>query len=181
MIYVALLRGINVGGKNKVDMAELKAAFEHAGMTRVNTYINSGNVVFSSRMRSQARLAVRLEEAIEDRFGFAVRVLVRDLDDVQEVMKALPETWVDDATMRCYVMFLWEEVNHPDLLDDVTAKPGIDDVLHVAGTLIWRVDRDKVGKSGMAKMMGTPLYKQMTIRNSNTTRKLFELMEAAAS
>ena len=64
MVYVALLRGINVGGKNKVGMKELKAAFEEAGMTSVRTYINSGNVIFSSGIRGRARLGALLEEAI---------------------------------------------------------------------------------------------------------------------
>ena len=180
MIYVALLRGINVGGKNKVDMTELRRAFEGAGMTRVTTYINSGNVVLSSRMRNQDKLAARLEEAIEQRFGFAVRVLVRDLDSMRKVVAALPDDWVNDKAMRCDVMFLWDEVDVPETLDGMTIKDGVDDVLHAAGAIIWRVDKGKLNRSGMSRMIGTPVYKQMTVRNSTTTRKLLELMETAA-
>ena len=181
MVYVALLRGINVGGKNKVDMGELKTAFSDAGMIRVATYINSGNVVFASRARNQVRLAARLEEAIADRFGFAVRVLVRDLDTMRATVAALPDHWVNDQTMKCDVMFLWDEVDRPGLRDELTIKPGIDDVVRVPGALIWRVDKANVTRSGMTKLVGTPLYRQMTIRNCNTARKLLELMEAAAS
>ena len=181
MIYVALLRGINVGGNNKVAMAELKAAFTGAGMTRVTTYINSGNVVFSSRARNQAKLAARLEDAIAETFGFAIRVLVRDIDAMRETVAALPDDWVNDKTMKCDVMFLWDEADRPDLLDDLALKPGIDDVRRVPGALIWRVDKSDVTRSGMMKMAGTPLYKQMTIRNCNTARKLLELLEATAS
>ena len=180
MVYVALLRGINVGGKNKVDMGDLKSAFTDAGMTRVVTYINSGNVVFASRARNQVRLAARLETAIAERFGFAVRVLVRDLDAMRETVAALPENWVNDAAMKCDVMFLWDEADQPELLEELTIKPAIDDVVRVPGALIWRVDKANVTRSGMAKLVGTPVYKQMTIRNCNTARKLLELMEAAA-
>jgi uncharacterized protein (DUF1697 family) len=181
MIFVALLRGINVGGKNKVDMAVLKSVFEDAGMSKVTTYINSGNVVFSSRARSRTNLASGLEKAIAERFGFEVRVLVRNLEDMRTVVGALPPDWVNDRqTMRCDVMYLWDEVDGPDVLGDVIVKAGIDDVRQVPGALLWKVDRDKVTKSGMAKLIGTPLYKQMTIRNSTTARKLLELMEAAA-
>jgi uncharacterized protein (DUF1697 family) len=73
MVYVALLRGINVGGKNKVEMKRLKAVFEAAGMESVRTYISSGNVIFSSSIRSKARLAKLLEEAIAKRFRFKSR------------------------------------------------------------------------------------------------------------
>lgn len=180
MIYVALLRGINVGGKNKVDMKALKAAVEGAGMTSVTTYINSGNVIFASRMRNHENIAARLETAIAEAFGLSIRVLVHDLDTMREVVGALPGHWVNDKTMRCDVMFLWRDAAAPDVIDQLTVKPGIDDVQYAGGAVLWRVDRDKVTRSGMAAMVGTPLYKQMTIRNSNTARKLLELMEAAS-
>jgi uncharacterized protein (DUF1697 family) len=180
MIYVALLRGINVGGKNKVDMAELKAVFEQAGMTRVKTYINSGNVIFSSRARNRTNLAARLEKGIAEHFGFEIKVLVRNLDDMRASVGTLPAKWVNDDSMKCDVMFLWDEVDAPDLLDEVVIKPDLDDVRRVPGALLWAVDRDKVTKSGMPRLVGTPLYKKMTIRNCTTARKLLELMEEAA-
>ena len=175
MTYVALLRGINVGGKNKVDMKQLKAVFEDAGMTSVRTYINSGNVIFGTSERGRVHLTQRLEKAIARRFGFNVDVLLRDLKTMRALVKAIPRGWTDDATTRCYVMFLWDEVARPSL----TFKPELDDVRYIAGAIVWRVDRKNITRSGMTRLMGTPLYKQMTIRNVNTTRKLLELMEAS--
>lgn len=180
MIYVALLRGINVGGKNKVDMTELRAAFADAGMTSVTTYINSGNVIFSSRARNTGRLASRLEKAIADHFGFQIRVLVRDFDNIRDVVAAMPADWVSDTITRCDVMFLWDEVDRPETLELLSIKPAVDELIRVPGALIWKVDKANVGRSGMTKLVGTPLYKQMTIRNSNTARKLLELMEVPA-
>jgi uncharacterized protein (DUF1697 family) len=72
VVYVALLRGINVGGKNKMEMARLKATFESAGMKDVTTYINSGNVVFTDNRRKPATINRTLEKAIEADFGFAI-------------------------------------------------------------------------------------------------------------
>ena len=178
MVYVALLRGINVGGKNKVDMKQLKAAFEEAGMASVRTYINSGNVIFSSASRSRARLAEQLEDAIAGAFGFRVEVLVRDLKSMRAVGKALPKTWVNDATMKCDVMFLWGDIARASIVKELAIKPEIEEVKYVAGALIWRVDRKAVTRSGQMKLARTPLYKRMTIRNCNTARKLLELMEA---
>jgi uncharacterized protein (DUF1697 family) len=181
MVYVALLRGINVGGKNKVEMKRLKAVFEEAGMRSVRTYINSGNVIFSSTIRARGRLVDLLEEAITQSFGFEVDLLVRDISSVRGVVEAMPGHWTNDKTMKCDVMFLWDDVNRPSVLRKLQFRPEMEDVRYVSGAVIWRVDRKNVTRSGMMKLVGTPLYRRMTIRNSNTTRKLLELMEASGS
>ncbi len=178
MRYVALLRGINVGGKNKVDMKQLKAVFEDAGMTSVRTYINSGNVIFQSTTRSRTGLATTIEKAVARRFGFHVDVLVRDLKSMRALVNSIPSGWSDGAAMRCYVMFLWPEVARPSVLKQLEYKPELDDVRYASGAIVWRVDRENLTRSGMMKLTGTSLYKRMTIRNVNTTRKLLELMEA---
>ena len=179
MIYVALLRGINVGGKNKIEMRKLKATFENAGMGNVTTYINSGNVVFTDNRRKPPRIVAVLEEAIAADLGLEIKVLIRDLPAIKKVIKALPKQWTTDARMRCDVMFLWEGFDRKDVLEKWTIKPEIEDVKYVPGAVIWRIDRDNVSRSRMTKIVGTDLYRGMTIRNSNTVRKLAELMEAA--
>lgn len=181
VMYVALLRGINVGGKKKVDMGGLRDVFEQAGMRSVRTYINSGNVVFASGARSRARLATRLGTAIADRFGFDVKVLVHDLARMQAIGAAIPPDWVNDKTMKCDVLFLWDDVDRPEVLDELPATPAIDDVRYVPGAVLWSVDRADATRSGMTKIVGTPLYRQMTIRNCNTVRKLLELMAAGST
>lgn len=178
MTYVALLRGINVGGKNRVDMKELKAAFEEAGMTSVRTYINSGNVIFSSSVRDRKKLAKKLEKAIADRFGFPIDVLVRDRRSMRAVVGAMSDDWINDEATKCDVLFLWDDVGKPSVLKQLKFRPEIEDVQYVSGAVIWRIDRKNATRSGLMRVAGTPLYKRMTIRNSNTTRKLVELMEA---
>lgn len=181
MTYVALLRGINVGGKNKVDMKLLKSTFEHAGMKGVRTYINSGNVIFSHDSASAAELERLLEHAIEETFGFSVKVLLHDAQSMAAIRKALPDEWVNDTSAKCDVMFLWDTLDQPDLIERLTIKPGIDDVRHVAGALLWRVERSNVTRSGMMRLVGTAEYQQMTVRNCNTLRKLASLVEQAAA
>ena len=177
MKYVALLRGINVGGNRKVDMKQLKAGFESAGMENVRTYINSGNVIFESS-ESAKKLVGALEKVILDDFGFEVKVLIRDYEQVKAVNEALPDAWSNDDKMKCDVMFLWEEVDDPMVIEQLRIKQGIDTVKYVAGAIIWSIDRANINKSGMNEIVGTALYKKMTIRNYNTTRKLLELMES---
>jgi uncharacterized protein (DUF1697 family) len=177
MIYVALLRGINVGGNRAVSMKTLKAVFEEAGMTDVRTYINSGNVVFSSKQRSSDRIAAVLEKAIEKQFGFAVDVLVVSAARLEKIVAAIPANWTNDEAMRCDVIFLWGDVDRRTILDELPVREGIDTVRYTPGALIWRIDRHNINKSRMAKLVGTALYKRMTIRNCNTARKLLELIE----
>lgn len=179
MVYIALLRGINVGGNNKIDMKLLKKAFEQVGMKSVITYINTGNIIFTDNVHSKTEISHILEEAIHKNFGLQIKVLVRSIDDFKKVMHALPESWTNDQQMKCDVMFLWDDVDDESVLDQLVIKPEIDTVNYVSGAIIWSVDRNNVNKSGMQKIIGTKLYKQMTVRNINTTRKIYELMLAS--
>lgn len=174
MTYIVLLRGINVGGNNTVSMSRLKEVLEALGCENVRTYINSGNVVLSDS-RSAAELHAAIEGVLKKVFGFEVKALVIDKPALNRIALALPADWRNDTTMRCDVMFLWDEKNSPSVIEEVPAKPDIDTVKYVDGALLWSVARENVTKSGLPKLIGTDLYKKMTIRNCNTVRKLAEL------
>jgi uncharacterized protein (DUF1697 family) len=176
MVYVALLRGVNVGGGGKIDMFELRAAFEAAGMLAARTYINSGNVVFATDDRDDRAIAEQLERAIEARFGVTVRVLVRNIDEMGSIVEALPAGWVNDKATKCDVFFLWDSVDAPSILDRLEYDPAVDDVRYVPGAVLRRVDQKLASKSRLTKVVATPLYQQMTVRNCNTARKLLDLM-----
>ena len=174
-IRVALLRGINVGGRNKVEMSRLRTTLESAGLAQVRTYINSGNVLFRDG-RQDATLTPLVEKAIESEFGFPVKVLLRDVNAMTSTEKAIPASWKDDATTRCYVLFLWKDVDEAGVVDGLAIKKGIDRVKYVPGAIIWRVDRADLTRSGMMRVTSTDLYQSVTIRNCNTVRKLTQLM-----
>jgi len=87
MIYVALLRGINVGGNNKVDMKKLKATFEEIGFRNVVTYINSGNIIFEEIPERQGTIASEAETAIKRDFHLDVKVLVRNYDNIEDICR----------------------------------------------------------------------------------------------
>lgn len=179
MIYVALLRGINVGGNNKINMKELKVTFERVGMQSVVTYINTGNIIFADECHTKEELSALLEQAILEDFGLDIKVLILSLDDYARVMTALPEDWTNGDRMKSDVMFLWEEADKEAVVGELPHKPEVDSVIYVPGAILWSVDRDQVTLSGMNKLIGTKLYRQMTVRNVNTTRKIYELMLAA--
>jgi uncharacterized protein (DUF1697 family) len=177
MMYVALLRGINVGGDRKVDMKQLKATFERTGMDEVRTYINSGNVIFRSDSAGAGRLRETLENAIRADFGFEVRVVLRDADAMKALLNELPDTWANDKPAKCDVIFLGEDVDAPEVLEQLVIKPDIDEVRYVPGAVLWRAERSKVTRSGLMRLVGTELYAQTTVRNCNTLRKLAGMMQ----
>jgi uncharacterized protein (DUF1697 family) len=168
---------VNVGGTGKVSMADLKAAFESAGMESVRTYINSGNVIFEAEGGDRATLTDRLERAVRDRVGLEVGILLKDLRQMRAIVGAIPARWKNDASMKCDVVFLWKDVDRPDLVDELGPRPGIEDALYVSGAVVWRVDRKDATRNRLTRMVGTPTYKRVTVRNCNTARKLLELME----
>jgi uncharacterized protein (DUF1697 family) len=175
MIYVAFLRGVNVGGKSIVSMAAIRAALVALGLSDVRTHINSGNVIFSTRASDAQRLTVRIEKALEQHTGMAIKLLVMDHKALKKIVDAIPRTWVDDKTMRTYVLLLWKELDDRGILDRLAIKPGVDELRYTPGAVVWRVDRANVGRSQMNRIVGTPIYKKITIRSANTMRKLNQL------
>ena len=181
MIYVAFLRGVNVGGKGIVSMAAIKGALVALGLSDVRTYINSGNVIFSTRALDNQQLTARIETALEQHIGMAINVLVMDHKALQKVVDSIPADWVDDKTMRTYVLLLWRELDDGKILDRLPIKLGVDELRYTPGAVVWRVDRNNVSRSHMNRIVGTPLYKKITIRSANTVRKLNELAVTSAT
>ncbi|MED4531932.1 DUF1697 domain-containing protein [Metabacillus fastidiosus] len=177
MVYIALLRGINVGGKNKINMKLLKQTFEKVGMNDVVTYINTGNIIFSYKDISKTELSRILEEAIHNDFELQIKVVVRSIDDIRGIISAIPATWKNDKDMTSDVMFLWDEIDDESVLENLVIKPNIDSVTYVPGAILWSIDKKNITKSGRSKLIGSKIYKQVTIRNVNTARKIYELMQ----
>lgn len=173
MNYVALLRGINVGGNKKVEMKRLKGVFEEHGCTDVSTYINSGNVIFASSL-SKAVLMEQVSKWIEDAFGFEVATLIKTQHEMKEIAAAIPSDWKNDEDHRTDVAYLFSEIDHPQVIDDLPFVKAYIDVRYIPGALYWRSARSNVMKSRMNKLIGHRLYKSMTMRNVNTARYLAE-------
>lgn len=177
MKYVALLRGINVGGNNKVAMPKLKECFESLGYTNVSTYINSGNVIFESKSKDLAKMSSHIEKGIEKTFGFKIRVVVRDEKNIQKICEGVSSDWKNDNEQKTDVLFLWDKYDSKKSIDLVSTKPKIDTLVYFPGAIVWHINKSDYSKSGMNNFIGTTLYKNMTARNINTVRKLGGLMK----
>ena len=176
MRYVALLRGINVGGRTLVKMADLKACFEDLGFEGVSTYIASGNVLFASDEDDPAELATTIEAAIEQQFELPVRVVVLDRRSYARIVKAIPEPWIGDGALRANVAFVRRGTDAKAVVRDLEPDPDIEEVKAIKGAILWATRRDSLNRSVMRKLIGGATYKELTVRNLNTTLKLHELL-----
>lgn len=175
MKYVALLRGINVGGKNKLNMKELVHSFSKAGLRQVQSYINSGNILFEDSTHTRESLTSLLEETIATDFGLSVPLLLRTYSEIETLMKQLPEEWANDKEQKSDVLFLWRGVDSLAVIDQLQPKD-FETVLSVPGALLWHIERAKQAKSALVRLPSKALYKSVTIRNVNSVRAIWNLL-----
>jgi uncharacterized protein (DUF1697 family) len=176
--YLALLRGINVGGRNRILMADLRACFEAAGYVDVRTYIQSGNVVF--RAAGSEREAVRssVERMLAAAFDYNATVELRDQAEMQAVITSAPTGFGDDTdTLHYDVLFLLPPLRPEEALDALTLREGVDVAWTGPGVVYATRVRAMAAKSGLTRIASHPFYQRVTIRNWNTTTRLLALME----
>jgi uncharacterized protein (DUF1697 family) len=175
--YVALLRGINVGGKNLIKMPELKACFEAGGFKDVVTYIQSGNVLFRSAGGSAA-LARRIEEMLTSTFGYQASVVLRSRAQLRAAVETAPEGFgVDPEVFRYDVIFLKEPLTARAALKSVPTRQGVDEVHAGRGVLYSSRLISRAAQSHLSKVVSLPIYQSMTIRNWKTTTTLLRMMD----
>jgi uncharacterized protein (DUF1697 family) len=177
MKYLALLRGVNVGGNSIIKMVDLKKAVEKAGFTGVQTYINSGNVIFESVEKDAAKIAQALEETLRKTFNIDSRVAVLTPAQLKNVIAGVPDEWKTPGDIRCYVAFLLPPVSAEEVIGEIKLKEGVDFVKPGLGVVYMTTLLGGITKSGFTKIIGKPVYKEITMRNYNTVKKLQELME----
>ncbi len=173
---IALLRGINVGGNNIIKMTDLKTCFEEMGFTNVTTYIQSGNVLFDSQGNNQIQLTQQIEKALSERFDYNSSVVLFSQQDLIQLVNNAPEGFgVSPDEYRYDVIFLKPPLTSEEALSKIKTKEGVDSVTAGDGVLYFSRLSEKSSQSYMSKMIGTAIYKEMTIRNWNTTTKLAKL------
>jgi uncharacterized protein (DUF1697 family) len=176
MRYVALLRGINVGGKSLIRMAELKECVDELGYDEVSTFIASGNVLFETAERDAAKLETALERALEARFDLPITVVVFSRAEFARIVTAIPADWIGNPSLRVNVAFLRRTRDGRALAREFPPREGVDELVATKTALIWATRRDALTRTGMQKLVQSTSYRDMTVRNVNTTLKLNELL-----
>lgn len=178
MPYVALLRGINVGGNNKVEMARLRTVLTGLGFSNVSTYINSGNAFFETREKDGRKLEAMIERALADEFGLTLSVVVRSRAEVRKIVKAIPADWHTRVDRRYYILFLRHTIDDRNILARIPFRKDVEDIAYCPGALLWSILLDKITRSEVGKLTQYDFYRDITIRNLNTTLKIAGIMEA---
>ena len=172
--YVALLRGINISGKNKVPMLDLKKGFENIGFEDVKTYLNSGNVVFSGKDDIQ-KTTKQIEEMIKSQFDLDIPVFVIAMEELEDILSQAPDWWENDnKEIYDNLIFIIPPAVFTDVLKEIgEPKEGLEKIENYKNAIFWSFNRKEYQKTNWwPKTASTSIGKNLTIRTANTIKKV---------
>jgi uncharacterized protein (DUF1697 family) len=176
--YIALLRGVNVGGKNRVVMKELKTCFEDYGFVQVKTYLNSGNVIFSSDELDTMVLEKVCETLIKELTGLTIAVTIVSGKDLLKAIEHAPSWWNLDKESKHNALFIIAPTTPEEVMVSVgEAKPEFEQVSQHERIIFWSAPLKTFSRTRWSKIVGSTYYDRITIRNANTVMKLAEIVK----
>ena len=176
--YALLVRGINVGGKNKVVMAQLRQELTELGLEKVETYINSGNIFFTSTA-PKAQLVEKLEAFFERRYPFIQSFSLMSLEDYEEELRNLPDWWNHEMARKDVLLYT-EGLDVDQVIEKVNSLELVDEVLHFGklGIFWGKLSEASYSKTAYHKhLLKMPFYGNITIRNANTFDKIGQFLK----
>ena len=173
--YIALLRGINISGKNKISMPELKTYLEELGYVDVLTYLNSGNVVFSTDENDENTLSNTIKDMIQKRFGLDIPVFVILQKKGEDILNKAPDWW-GTSTKELYdnLIFVMSPAT-AEIIADKIGEPTkeLEQICICDNTIFWSFDRKRYAKSNWwKKTASSGIGEMITIRSANTLRRI---------
>lgn len=174
---IALLRGINVGGKNIIRMSDLKGCFENQGFMDIQTYIQSGNVIFKTNENNKIELINQIEKALAVQFNYDSKIVLLSHQHLESVVTEAP---VDFGTFpdkyKYDVIFLRDGLVPNEILKRIKIKVGVDNADAGNFTLYFSRLISNLAQSHLKSIMAHPEYQNMTIRNWRTTKEILNMM-----
>jgi uncharacterized protein (DUF1697 family) len=172
--YIALFRGINVGGKNILPMKEIVGILEEMGCEKVRTYIQSGNVVFKSKKRHTNTMGDEISSQVLKRYGFEPKVLLLDIAELQDAIKHNPFNTEDGKALHFF--FLNSHPKNPDL-EKLMAFKLKSEEFKLIKKIFYLYAPERIGHSKLAAKVEQNMGVPVTARNWNTIRKLISIAE----
>lgn len=173
--YIALLRGINISGKNKISMSLLKSYFIELGYTNIFTYLNSGNIVFSVNESREIDLADKIKKMIKKEFNLDIPVFVISQEDLNDILNSAPNWWgTDNKEIYDNLIFILPPTT-AEVIADKIGEPTIEleQICICKNAIFWSFDRKKYAKSNWWKKTASKGISEMiTIRTSKTLKKI---------
>ena len=178
MRYILLLRGINVGGKNKVSMSDLKNLLSNEGFKDVDSYINSGNLFFSS-VQSYENCISKIAHLLESNYDFSIPFALISREDYLEEKVELPDWWKGGFARRD-VLFILNQTDKTAIINFINKSELYNEIVYVGKNAIFWGKHDKseyLKTTYHKKLMKQDFYKHITIRNGKTFEKIAEILE----
>ena len=176
--YTALLRGINISGKNKVPMAELKQGFEKLNYTEVKTYLNSGNVFFQGEKADTIKLTSQIEKMIKNQFSLDIPVFVISKEELEDILHHAPDWWGDESKeIYDNLIFIMPPATFKDVYNEIgEPKEGLEKIEEYKETVFWSFSRKDYQKTNWwSKTASANISSNLTIRTANTVRKIVSM------
>ncbi len=173
--YIAFLRGINVGGRNKILMAELKKGFEELGFSEVKTHLNSGNVIFSNNEDDLKHLTGQIETMIKKQFDLNIPVLVLSKEELEDILLSAPSWWGNEEKEIYHnLIFIMPPITFVEVYSEIgEPKEEFEKIESYKKAIFWSFRRKDYQKTNWwSKTAGANISKKLTIRTANTVRKL---------
>ena len=176
--YIALLRGINISGRNKIPMAELKSYFIELGFIDVSTCLNSGNIIFSSEESNEMVLADKIRNMIKERFELDIPVFIISQIELKDLLNKAPVWWGSDGKEIYDNLIFVLPISTAEIIAEKIGAPTteIEQICIVENSIFWSFDRKKYAKGNWWKKTASiGISELITIRTANTVRKIIEM------
>ena len=173
--YIAFLRGINISGKNMLPMAELKKELENLGFGEVRTYLNSGNVVFSSDKDDKAKLTEQIGIMIKRQFALDIPVFVILREELEDILHNAPDWWGNEnKEIYDNIIFIMPPASFEDVYSEIgEPKEGLEKIKNYKEAIFWSFSRKDYQKTNWwSKTASAKISSKLKIRTANTVRRL---------
>ncbi len=173
--YIAFLRGVNISGKNKVPMAELKKDFEKLDFGEVKTYLNSGNVIFSSDENNTEKIAKQIERMIKNQFDLDIPVFVISSEALADILYNAPDWWgTENEEIYDNLIFIMPPATFTEVYSEIgEPKEELEKIKAYKEVIFWSFSRKKYQKTNWwSKTANANISSKLTIRTANTVRKI---------
>lgn len=178
--YIALLRGINISGKNKIAMPELKKGFEELNFFEVLTYINSGNIIFSSNIKDTDIISNNIKVMIKNKFNLNIPVFIITTQELTQILKKAPDWWGNNnKEIYDNIIFIIPPATYEEVFLSVgEAKQEYEKIDNYNNVIYWSFELKNYSKTNWIKTANSKINNNVTIRTANTMKKLIELSKS---
>lgn len=172
MKYLLLLRGINVGGKNKVSMKILKEQLEKLGFKNVEYYLNSGNIIFDSE-NEKNYIIEDINKILLEYFNLSIELILISKDKIEKISENAPDWWLKDCSQKYNIIFINDSIHNKEIINEIEKnKPSNEKMYNYDNLIYWSMPIETTSNKRLSQFVN----KSMTIRNSHTVSKLIDLM-----